>query len=283
MLAFLLRRLGQSALVLLTVAALSFALFQYVGDPVAFLVGQDASPEKVAEVRAELGLDQPMPVQFARFVGHALQGDFGTSLRLGKPVSSVIATALPATLELALLAALVALLVGIPLGVYTALRRGSPLAQALMAFSLVGVSLPNFLIGIVLILVFAVQLGWVPSFGRGEVVMLGGWSTGLATADEPMKHLVPLVLHEFAAGCRSDQSHHDAQVIERVIGFLEQVHTAVKPAGIGPVIGIGNFRADVGRRKNTVTEKIAVPGDQFISADGIDKTGQPRIVRCRDP
>ena len=189
MLAFLLRRLGQSALVLLTVAALSFALFQYVGDPVAFLVGQDASPEKVAEVRAELGLDQPMPVQFARFVGHALQGDFGTSLRLGKPVSSVIATAFPATLELALLAALVALLVGIPLGVYTALRRGSPLAQALMAFSLVGVSLPNFLIGIVLILVFAVQLGWVPSFGRGEVVMLGGWSTGLATADG-WRHIV---------------------------------------------------------------------------------------------
>jgi len=193
MLAFLLRRLGQSVAVLLTVAALAFALFQYVGDPVAFLVGQDASPEKVAQVRAELGLDQPMPVQFQRFVFNAVRGEFGMSLRLGRQVKDVIAQAFPATLELALLAALIALVAGIPLGVYTALRRDGWLSQALMAVSLVGVSLPNFLIGIVLILVFAVLLGWLPSFGRGDVVMIGGWSTGLATADGWRHILLPAI------------------------------------------------------------------------------------------
>jgi peptide/nickel transport system permease protein len=193
MLALLLRRLGQSAAVLLTVAALAFALFQYVGDPVAFLVGQDASPERVAAVRAELGLDQPMPVQFQRFVFNAVQGEFGMSLRLGRKVSAVIAHAFPATMELALLAALIALLLGIPLGVYTALRREGWLSRLLMAVSLVGVSLPNFLIGIVLILVFAVLLGWLPSFGRGEVVSIGGWSTGLATADGWRHILLPAI------------------------------------------------------------------------------------------
>ncbi|MBN8489650.1 MAG: ABC transporter permease [Burkholderiales bacterium] len=193
MLAFLLRRLGQSAAVLLTVAALAFALFQYVGDPVAFLVGQDASPEKVAQVRAELGLDQPMPVQFQRFVANAVQGEFGMSLRLGRQVKDVIAQAFPATMELALLAALIALVLGIPLGVYTALRREGWLSQGLMAVSLVGVSLPNFLIGIVLILVFAVLLGWLPSFGRGDVVMIGSWSTGLATADGWRHILLPAI------------------------------------------------------------------------------------------
>ena len=193
MLAFLLRRLGQSAAVLLSVAFISFVLFQFVGDPVAALVGQDATPEKMAAVRAELGLDQPMVVQFQRFVANALHGDFGMSLRQGQKVSTLIARALPATLELALLAGLLALLAGIPLGVYTALRRDGALAQLLMAVSLVGVSLPSFLIGIGLILVFAVGLGWLPSFGRGEVVALGGWTTGLLTADGWRHLLMPAV------------------------------------------------------------------------------------------
>jgi len=163
------------------VAFIAFGMFNFVGDPVAFMVGQDATLEERAKLRSDLGLDQAFPVQFARFVGHAVQGDFGLSLRQGRPVATLIKERLPATLELSAVAALLALVIGIPLGVYTALRRDTVLAQALLAGSLVGVSLPTFLIGILLILVFAVILGWLPSFGRGETVAIGWWTTGLLT------------------------------------------------------------------------------------------------------
>jgi peptide/nickel transport system permease protein len=156
-------------------------LFQYVGDPVVFLLGQDATAEQVAEMRAALGLDQPFFVQFGHFLANAVQGEFGISLRQGTQVSQLIAERFPATLELALVAAALALLLGVPMGVYAALKRGSFLSQVFMTVSLLGVSLPTFLIGILLILVFAVVLGWFPSFGRGEVTHIGGWTTGLLT------------------------------------------------------------------------------------------------------
>ena len=181
MLAFILRRLLQSILVMGVVAYIAFALFNFVGDPVAFMLGQDATIQERERLRADLGLDQPFYVQFGRFLGNAAQGDFGVSLRQGRQVAVLLKERLPATLELSIAAALIALCVGIPLGVYTALRRNSWLAHFLLAASLVGVSLPTFLIGILLILVFAVFLGWLPSFGRGEVVQLGWWTTGLLT------------------------------------------------------------------------------------------------------
>ena len=173
---------------MLAVAFIAFLLFQYVGDPVLFMLGQDVTPEKVIELWAELGLDQPFFAQFYHFIANAVAGDFGISLRLGGKVSTLIANRLPATLELAVAAALLALLIGIPLGVYVALHRHSALSKLLMTASLVGVSLPTFLIGILLILIFAVWLGWLPSFGRGEVVQLWGWSSGLLTIDG-LKHL----------------------------------------------------------------------------------------------
>ena len=189
MLVFVLRRLAQAVIVMLTVAFIAFMLFQYVGDPVTNILGQDATPEQRQQLRADLGLDQPFPVQFVRFVGTAVQGEFGLSLRQGRKVSSLIAERLPATLELSLTAAFIALVVGIPMGVYAALRRGSFVSQVMMTVSLIGVSLPTFLIGILLILVFAVTLKWLPSFGRGEVTMLGAWSTGFLTVDG-WKHLI---------------------------------------------------------------------------------------------
>ena len=181
MFAFIVRRLAQAVLVMVTVAFVAFLLFQYVGDPVVFLLGQDATAAQVAAIRTELGLDRPFFVQFWHFLVHAVQGEFGMSLRQGVKVSQLIAERLPATLELALIAALLATAIGIPMGVYAALRRDSFLSQVFMTVSLLGVSLPTFLIGILLILVFSVTLGWFPSFGRGEVVQLGGWSTGLLT------------------------------------------------------------------------------------------------------
>lgn len=183
MLAFILRRLLQAVIVMVTVAFLAFLLFQFVGDPVLILLGQDATPEQVAALRAALGLDRSFVVQFGHFLWNAAQGEFGISLRQGAQVSRLIAERFPATLELALAAAVLALLVGIPMGVYAALRRGTFTSQVFMALSLLGVSLPTFLIGILLILVFSVTLGWFPSFGRGEVVQLGWWSTGLLTAN----------------------------------------------------------------------------------------------------
>jgi peptide/nickel transport system permease protein len=189
MLAFVLRRLIQAVVVMLTVAFIAFTLFQYVGDPVTNLLGQDATPEQRQQLRADLGLDASVAVQFTRFVGNAMRGEFGLSLRQGRKVSSLIVERFPATIELAFSAAVIALVVGIPLGVYTALRRGRFGSQVFMTLSLLGVSLPNFLIGILLILVFAVMLKVLPSFGRGEVVMLGGWSSGWLTVDG-WKHLV---------------------------------------------------------------------------------------------
>ena len=181
MLAFILRRILQSVAVMTAVAFIAFALFTYTGDPVTFMVGQDATQEDRARLRADLGLDQPFYVQFGRFVGRAVQGDFGLSLRQGRPVSTLLKERLPATLELAFTAAMLALLLGVPAGVYTALRRDSWLSHILLAVSLVGVSLPTFLIGILLILVFAVILGWLPSFGRGDTIALGWWTTGFLT------------------------------------------------------------------------------------------------------
>lgn len=167
---------------MVTVALISFMLFQYVGDPVVFLLGQDATQEQIRELRQALGLDQPFIVQFWHFLLNAAQGEFGFSLRQGTQVSALIAERFPATLELALVAGILALAVGIPMGVYAALRRGSFLSQVFMTLSLLGVSLPTFLIGILLILVFAVTLGWFPSFGRGEVVKIGWWTSGLLSA-----------------------------------------------------------------------------------------------------
>jgi peptide/nickel transport system permease protein len=189
MLAFILRRLGQAIVVMLTVAFIAFMLFQFVGDPVTNILGQDATPEQRQQLRADLGLDAPFPVQFAKFVGNAVQGEFGLSLRQGRKVSSLIAERFPATLELSFSAAVIALVFGIPMGVYAALRRGTFLSQVLMTISLLGVSLPTFLIGILLILIFAVQLNWLPSFGRGEVVQIGAWTSGLLTPTG-LKHLI---------------------------------------------------------------------------------------------
>ncbi|MCH7343279.1 ABC transporter permease [Pelomonas sp. CA6] len=193
MLVFILRRLAQALVVMLTVAFIAFMLFQYVGDPLTNLLGQDATPEQREQLRQDLGLDQPFFVQFAHFVGNAAQGEFGISLRQGRKVSALIAERFPATLELAAVAALIALVVGIPAGVYAALRRGKLMSQALMALSLLGVSLPTFLIGILLILVFAVQLKWFPSFGRGDVLAWGPWTTGLLTVDGLRHLLLPAV------------------------------------------------------------------------------------------
>jgi peptide/nickel transport system permease protein len=193
MIAFLLRRLFQAAIVMLTVALVSFVLFNYVGDPINAMVGQDTSLQDREKLRQDLGLNDPIWVRFARFVGNAAQGQFGLSYRTAEPVGRMIMERLPATLELSLIAALFALFVGVPMGVYSGLHPKRLMSRILQAVSLVGISLPTFLIGILLILIFAVGAGLLPSFGRGDVVNLGGWTTGFLTASGLKALIMPAV------------------------------------------------------------------------------------------
>ena len=193
MLSFLIRRLVEAVFVLLTVALLAFVLFRFVGDPVNQMAGQDTSLEDRLKLREQLGLNDPVPVQFGRFVWKAAQLDFGLSYQLKQPVLGMIAERLPATLELALAAAVFAIAVGIPMGVYTGIHRNSWLSRLFLTISLVGISLPTFLIGILLIYIFAVTLGVLPSFGRGEVVKIGWWSTGLLTVSGLKALVLPAI------------------------------------------------------------------------------------------
>ena len=181
MLNYFLKRLIQSVLVMLIVAFVSFSLFNYVGDPVHNMVGQEASTEKRQEIREKLGLNDPVHTQFLRFVGNAVKGEFGISYQLRRPVSDLIAERLPATLELVFISALIAILSGVLLGVYTGINRDGYLSNIILIISLFGVSLPTFVIGILFIYLFSVILGILPSFGRGEVVEIGFWNTGFLT------------------------------------------------------------------------------------------------------
>lgn len=181
MIALIIHRIIQSIIVMLAVALVAFTLFRYVGDPVSQMVGQETSTADMERLRAELGLNDPIIMQFARFVWNTARGEFGISYRLGRPVNQLFAERLPATLELSLIAALFSLIVGIPMGVYTGLYPDRVLSKLFQAISLIGISLPTFLIGILLILFFGVLLRWLPTFGRGEVIQLGWWSTGLLT------------------------------------------------------------------------------------------------------
>ena len=193
MLARLLGRLGQSVLVLLVVSMVSFLVFRYIGDPTVSLLGEDASVAEREALLQELGFDQSVPVQYAGYLKQVLSGQFGISYRFRQPVTEVIASRVPATVELSLAAALFAVVGGIGLGVYTAMRRQSLVSRTIMGVSLVGVSLPTFLIGIGLIYLFSVELKWLPAFGRGTLVDVGGWQTGLLTVSGLSALVLPAI------------------------------------------------------------------------------------------
>jgi peptide/nickel transport system permease protein len=193
MLAYIIRRFLQSVLVMLVVALVSFSLFRFVGDPINSMVGQEATIADREALRDQLGLNDPFLTQFATFVVRAAQGNFGISYRLQQPVMELILSRLPATLELALVSGILAFAFGVGFGVYTALRRNGWLSNTIMTVSLIGVSLPTFLIGVLLIWVFAVELQWLPSFGRGETVDIGSWRTGLLTPSGRASLVLPAI------------------------------------------------------------------------------------------
>lgn len=194
MTAFLLRRLIQSIIVMLAVALIAFSMFRFIGDPVNSMLPENATSQDRQELREQLGLNETVAVQFRRFVGSAVQGEFGISYRNKRPVAEMIAERLPATLELVLAAAIFALLLGVPIGIYTALNPRGLLSNLLNILSLIGISVPTFVTGILLILVFSVWLNWLPSFGRGEIVRVGWWSTGFLTISGIKSLVLPSVM-----------------------------------------------------------------------------------------
>jgi len=193
MFSYIIRRVLQSVLVLLVTGLVAFAMFRFVGDPVDSMLGQERTMQDIERLRENLGLNDPFVMQYWNFLGRALQGDLGISYRQGRPVAEIIMERLPATLELAAVSGLFALVLGIGLGVFTAIRRDGFAANAIMTLSLVGVSLPTFLIGILLIYLFSVELGWLPSFGRGETVDLGWWTTGFLTKSGLIAIILPSI------------------------------------------------------------------------------------------
>ncbi len=193
MFGYLIRSVLQAIMVMVAVAFIAFSMFRFVGDPVASIVGQDATIKDRQELAESLGLNDPMLVQFGRFLGNAVQGDFGISYRQGRPVATLLRERLPATIELAVISAALALALGLGLGIYTALKRDGWAANLVMSLSLIGVSLPTFLIGIGLIYVFGVVLRWLPTFGRGETVAFGWWTTGLLTESGRKSLILPVV------------------------------------------------------------------------------------------
>jgi len=179
--------------VMLIVAFVSFSLFNFVGDPVNNMVGQEASDERREEIRDKLGINDPIYVQFYNFVENIIQGNFGISYQLKRPVSELISERMPATLELVFVSAILAISVGVLLGVYTGIHRDSFLSKVILVLSLAGVSLPTFIIGIMLIYLFSVILGVLPSFGRGQVIDLGFWTTGFLTISGLKALILPSV------------------------------------------------------------------------------------------
>ena len=193
MIAFTIQRVFQSIVVLLVVGLVAFSMFRFVGDPIDNMLGQERTDADIERLRGELGLDQPFVIQYGKFLSNAVQGNFGVSYRQARPVADILAERAPATLELAAVSGLFAILFGVGLGVFTAIRRDGFAAHAIMTISLIGVSLPTFLIGILLIYVFAVELGWLPSFGRGDTVKIGGWSTSFLTASGLKAIILPAI------------------------------------------------------------------------------------------
>ena len=193
MLVFITRRLANGVLVMLAVALLAFLIFRLAGDPVELMANEQMSQADRDNLRERLGLNDSLPTQYARFVVHAAQGNFGISYRNGQDVMTLIADRFPATLELVLVATVISLALGIPLGVLTAIKRGKWYTEGLQFLSIVGVSLPSFVVGILLILVFSVSMGWLPAFGRGDVVKIGWWSTGMLTPSGRAALILPSI------------------------------------------------------------------------------------------
>ena len=275
------KRLIQSVIVMIVVAFVSFSLFNFVGDPVHNMVGQEASTEKREEIREKLGLNDPIYTQFLRFLGNAAKGEFGISYQLRRPVSELISERLPATLELVFISALIAIISGVVLGVYTGINREGFLSNLILIISLFGVSLPTFVIGILFIYLFSVILGILPSFGRGEVVDLGFWRTGFLTASGikalilpsvtlslfQMTYIIRLVRAEMMEILQTDyiKFAHARGIAKRTINFKHALKN-----GLIPVITITGINIGTLIAFSIITETVFQwPGMGFLFINAV--------------
>ena len=289
-LTFIARRFFQAVLVMLAILVIAFAVRTSLGDPLREIMGQAVPEAERAELRKELGLNAPWPVQFARYLGGAARGDLGTSLIYKKPTVAVVLAKFPASFELVLGASLIVLVLCLPAGVYCAVRPRSLGARLILGLSVLGISVPVFLTGILLITVFSVWLGWLPAFGRGETVALGPWTTGLLTGDGLAHLLLPaltlstIMLPLFIRLVRSamlDELGHDYVRTARAKGASHLrvwiVH-ALRNALL-PLVAVGGLQAGTLVAYTLLTETVFQwPGMGFLFLEAVTRADVPLIT-----
>ncbi len=289
-LAFFARRLFQALLVMLAILAIAFAVRESLGDPLREIMGQAVPESERAELRRELGLDAPWPVQLGRYLGRAATGDLGTSIIYKKPTVEVVLAKFPASFELVLGASLIVLLLSVPGGVYCAVRPRSLGARLVLGLSVLGISVPVFLTGIFLITVFAVWLGWLPAFGRGETLDLGFWSTGFLTRDGLAHLLLPaltlssIMLPLFirlVRGAMLDELRHDYVRTARAKGASPLrvwiVH-ALRNALL-PLVAVGGLQLGTLVAYTLLTETVFQwPGMGFLFLEAVTRADIPLIT-----
>ena len=287
---FIARRFFQAVLVMLAILVIAFAVRTSLGDPLREIMGQAVPEAERAELRKELGLDAPWPVQFAHYLGGAARGDLGTSLIYKKPTVAVVLAKFPASFELVLGASLIVLVLSLPAGVYCAVWPRSLRARLILGLSVLGISVPVFLTGILLITVFSVWLGWLPAFGRGETVALGPWTTGLLTGDGLAHLLLPaltlstIMLPLFIRLVRSamlDELGHDYVRTARAKGASHLrvwiVH-ALRNALL-PLVAVGGLQAGTLVAYTLLTETVFQwPGMGFLFLEAVTRADVPLIT-----
>ncbi|MFT6915059.1 MAG: peptide/nickel transport system permease protein [Motiliproteus sp.] len=291
MIAFTLRRLLQAFVVMFVISLLSFSIQDNLGDPLRELVGQSVSEAERQELRDELGLNDPFLTQYLRFAGNALQGDLGTSYFFKKPALEVILKKLPATLELVFGATLIIVLLSVPMGVYAAIKPHSLLSKTVMGVSIIGISVPVFLTAILSIYLFAVELNWLPSFGRGDTVVIwGGWESGFLSMDGlrhlllPCVSLASIMLPLFIRLIRSEMMEVlESEYIKfaRAKGLpLKRIYFlhALKNTML-PVITVGGVQIGTMVAYTILTETVFQwPGMGFLFLEAVHRVDTPLIV-----
>jgi peptide/nickel transport system permease protein len=290
MLVYLIRRIGQSLLVVAVMATLVFLAIYAVGDPVAILANPEADQRELDAIAARLGLDRPIYEQFGIFVWNALQGDLGRSFVYAEPATKVILQRLPATLELAFVGLMFSILIGIPLGVIAGLKPDSFFGRSIMSTSILGFSLPNFWVGLMLILIFAVQLRWLPASGRGETVEVLGVPLAMFTANGWAHLILPaitLALYKAALVIRIAQAGTRDVILQDYIRFARAkglsyrriVGVHVLKNMMIPVVTVLGLELGSMIAFAVVTETVfAYPGMGKLLIDSINRLDRPVIV-----
>lgn len=291
MFAFLVRRLFQALVVMFVISIISFSIQDNLGDPLREMVGQSVSEEQRQALRDEMGLNDPFLVQYGRFLGKAIQGDLGTSYFFKEPALDVILKKLPVTLELVFGATLIIILFSVPLGVYSAINPQSFFSKLIMGVSTVGISIPVFLTAIGLIYLFAIELSWMPAYGRGETYQITeNWDTALLTADG-LQHLVlpsftlaSIMLPLFIRLIRSEmmevlQSEYIKFAWAKGISPWRVYFLHAFKNTMLPVITVGGVQIGTMVAYTILTETVFQwPGMGFLFLEAINRVDTPLIV-----